>query len=128
MNTNQSSPSKKSSNEPPTGNIQQKLMIAVVQAQDADNSFEVLQNLGISCERLASVGGFLGRKNVTLLIGFQEDRQKVIMDALQETCRQRIEYIAVPLESAPLPLPTPTPITVGGATIFSLDIDEFEEF
>jgi uncharacterized protein YaaQ len=46
---------------------------------------------------------------------------------LQETCRQRVEYIAVPLESAPLPLPTPTPITIGGATIFGMEIEHFEE-
>jgi uncharacterized protein YaaQ len=104
------------------------LMIAVVQAQDADISFETLKNLGVSCTRLASVGGFLGRRNVTLLIGLPIEKQKLVMSSLQENCRQRVEYIAVPLESAPLPLPTPTPITVGGATIFSLDIDQFEEF
>ncbi len=104
------------------------LMIAVVQAQDADSSYETLKAMGVSCQRLASVGGFLGRKNVTLLIGLPHERQDVVMAALQENCRQRVEYIAVPLESAPLPLPTPTPITVGGATIFSLDIDHFEEF
>lgn len=104
------------------------LMIAVVQAQDAESSDETLRNLGVSCERLASVGGFLGRKNVTLLIGLPAGKKDLVMTALQENCRQRIEYIAVPLESAPLPLPTPTPITVGGATIFSLDIDHFEEF
>ncbi|MHC1785163.1 MAG: cyclic-di-AMP receptor [Anaerolineaceae bacterium] len=121
------SPSKNSSDKPP-GDSKPILMIAVVQAQDADSSFETLKNLGVSCDRLASVGGFLGRKNVTLLIGLPVEKQNTVMAALQENCRQRVEYIAVPLESAPLPLPTPTPITVGGATIFSLDIDHFEEF
>ena len=33
----------------------------------------------------------------------------------------------MPLESAPLPLPTPTPITVGGATVFALEVDHYEE-
>lgn len=112
----------------PHSDGKQILMIAVVQAQDADSSFETLKSLGVSATRLASVGGFLGRKNVTLLIGLPIDKQNSVMAALQENCRQRVEYIAVPLESAPLPLPTPTPITVGGATIFSLDIDQFEEF
>jgi uncharacterized protein YaaQ len=49
------------------------------------------------------------------------------MTAFKENCRQRVEYIAVPLESAPLPLPSPTPITVGGAAVFSLEIEHFEE-
>jgi uncharacterized protein YaaQ len=120
-------PSKESSEKLPEGG-KPIFMIAVVQAQDADSSFDTLKNLGVTCERLGSVGGFLGRKNVTLLIGLTEEKQSMVMAALQENCRQRVEYIAVPLESAPLPLPTPTPITVGGATIFSLDIDHFEEF
>jgi uncharacterized protein YaaQ len=122
-----SSPSSKSADKPPA-DTKPLLMIAVVQAQDADISFETLKSLGVSCERLSSVGGFLGRKNVTLLISLPVEKQSVVMAALQENCRQRVEYIAVPLESAPLPLPTPTPITVGGATIFSLDIDQYEEF
>jgi uncharacterized protein YaaQ len=49
------------------------------------------------------------------------------MEALQKNCRQRVEYIAVPLESAPLPLPDPTPITIGGATIFALEVEHYEE-
>jgi uncharacterized protein YaaQ len=127
MNKSDSSPSTQPLDQPvPDG--KKIMMIAVVQAQDADSSFETLKGLGVSVTRLSSVGGFLGRKNVTLLIGLADEKKNNVMSALQENCRQRVEYIAVPLESAPLPLPTPTPITVGGATIFSLDIEQFEEF
>ncbi len=54
--------------------------------------------------------------------------KKQIIDILQKTCRQRIEYIAVPLESASLTLPTPTPINVGGAIIFGIDIEQYKEY
>jgi uncharacterized protein YaaQ len=50
-----------------------------------------------------------------------------VLDTLQTVCRERTEYIAVPLESAPLPMPTPTPITVGGAIIFTFAVEQFEE-
>jgi uncharacterized protein YaaQ len=103
------------------------MLIAVVQAQDAEGAQNALEQLGISSERLPSVGGFLGRRNATLLIGLPVTRQQAVVDALNENCRQRVEYIAVPLESAPLPLPTPTPITIGGATIFGLEVDHYEE-
>ena len=103
------------------------MMIAVIQAQDAEMAKDALARLNVSIERLPSVGGFLGRRNATLVIGLREDQKEGVIDALNQSCRQRIEFIAVPLESAPLPLPTPTPITVGGATIFSLDIDRYEE-
>jgi uncharacterized protein YaaQ len=103
------------------------MLIAVVQAQDAEGAQNALEKIGISSERLPSVGGFLGRRNATLMIGLPQNRQQIVIDALNENCRQRVEYIAVPLESAPLPLPTPTPVTIGGATIFGLEVEHYEE-
>jgi len=104
------------------------LMMAVVQAQDAEVAKEALVKMGLPVERLPSVGGFLGRRNATLIIGLNERQREMVVETLNKNCRQRIEFIAVPLESAPLPLPTPTPITVGGATVFSMDVDHYEEF
>ena len=88
---------------------------------------EALEKLGMSVTRLPSVGGFLGRRNATLVIGLPDSQREVVIETLHQNCRQRIEFIAVPLESAPLPLPTPTPITVGGATILGLEVDHYEE-
>jgi uncharacterized protein YaaQ len=103
------------------------LFIAVVQAQDAEVAQNALLKLGITVTRLPSIGGFLGRRNATLLIKVEQERYQTAVNSLHECCRQRIEFIAVPLESAPLPLPAPTPITVGGATIFSVEVEHFEE-
>jgi uncharacterized protein YaaQ len=104
------------------------MMIAVIQSQDIDAANAALKNVNIHATRLPSVGGFLGRRNATLMLGLNPDDVEKASQALQESCRQRIEYLAVPLESAPLPLPTPTPITVGGANIFTVKIERFEEF
>jgi uncharacterized protein YaaQ len=105
-----------------------RMLIAVVQAQDADVATQALHELKITVTRLPSVGGFLGRRNITLMIGLPKDKEAAAMDALQKNCRQRVEYIAVPLESAPLPLPAPTPITIGGATVFAVEVEHYEEF
>lgn len=104
------------------------MMIAVIQSQDIDAANAALKSVNIHATRLPSVGGFLGRRNATMLLGLQPDQIEKAKIALQESCRQRIEYLAVPLESAPLPLPTPTPITVGGANILTVNIERFEEF
>jgi uncharacterized protein YaaQ len=104
------------------------MMVAVIQSQDIDAANAALKSINIHATRLPSVGGFLGRRNATLLLGLQPKDVENAKQAFQESCRQRIEYLAVPLESAPLPLPTPTPITVGGANIFAVDIERFEEF
>lgn len=107
-------------------NSQNLLLIAVVQAQDSDNAINDLHKLGASVTRLPSVGGFLGRRNATLLIGITKAEEEKVMVSLQKNCRQRVEYISIPLESAPLPLPAPTPVTVGGAAVFSIEIEHFE--
>jgi len=109
-------------------NTQLLVLMAVIQAQDSDTAVNALEKIGVTVNRLPSVGGFLGRRNATLLVGLPDSIRERAIEALNKTCRQRIEYIAVPLESAPLPLPAPTPITIGGATVFALEVEHYEEF
>lgn len=103
------------------------MIIAIVQAQDAENASDALVKLGANVIKLPSMGGFLGRKNTTLMIGIPAEKVEKAFQELKTNCRQRVEYISIPLESAPLPLPAPTPVTIGGATVFSLELDKFEE-
>jgi uncharacterized protein YaaQ len=108
------------------GNIR-LLMLAVVQEQDRDEATQALEKLNLPVVYLFSAGGFLGRRNATLLIGLREGMEETAVRTLQETCKQHIEYLTLPLEGSPLPMPTPVPVTVGGATIFTLPVEHFEE-
>jgi len=103
------------------------LMLAVVQEQDRDDATRALEKLDLPVVFLFTAGGFLGRRNATLLIGLREGREEDAIRVLQETCKQHIEYLTMPLEGSPLPMPTPVPVTVGGATIFALPVERFEE-
>jgi len=103
------------------------LMMAVVQEQDLDTAKQALSKLDLPVVFLSSAGGFLGRRNVTLLIGLRSGKEDSALKALEESCRQRIEYLTLPLEGSPLPMPTPVPVTVGGATVFALPVEHFEE-
>lgn len=103
------------------------LMLAVVQEQDQETAAHALEQLDLPVVFFSSAGGFLGRRNATLLIGLREGREEAAVKSLEESCRQRIEYLTLPLEGSPLPMPAPVPITVGGATIFALPVERFEE-
>lgn len=103
------------------------LMLAVVQEQDLDPATRALGQLSLPVVYLFSAGGFLGRRNATLLIGLREGKEEAALKSLEDSCRQRIEYLTLPLEGSPLPMPTPVPITVGGATVFALPVELFEE-
>lgn len=103
------------------------LLIAVIQEQDLDSATEALQYVGASLTYLSSSGGFLGMRNSTLLIGLPADKEQDALIALHDACRQRVEYVTLPLEGSPMPMPAPVPVTVGGATVFALPVEKFEQ-
>jgi uncharacterized protein YaaQ len=103
------------------------LIMVVVQDQDVEQALNLAKDLGAPVVHLTSTGGFLGRRNATLLIGLPDGLENDLIEGLHHTCRRRVEYMTMPVEGAPLPLPTPIPVTVGGATIFALPVERFEE-
>ncbi len=103
------------------------LMLAVLQEQDVEAATRALEPLGASVVYMASAGGFLGRRNATVLVALPEGGDDAALKALERSCRQRVEYMTMPLEGSPLPMPTPIPVTVGGATVFTLPVERFEE-
>ncbi|HSQ26043.1 MAG TPA: cyclic-di-AMP receptor [Anaerolineales bacterium] len=103
------------------------LVSAIVQIQDVENAINALTQEGILVTRLSSSGGFLGRRNVTLLIGIQKDLLESVTKILARTCRRRVEYVSTPLEGSPFHLPLSTPVTIGGATVFTLQVEHYEE-
>jgi len=105
-----------------------RLLLAVVQAQDCDLASDLLQENNFSVTRLPSAGGFLGKRNATLLITTNASEADKVLDLLKQTCRKRISYISMPIENMPLPVPAPTPVTIGGVSLFNLEIEHFEEF
>lgn len=104
------------------------LMLAVIQEQDFDAAVRALGGVHAPAAHLTSSGGFLGRRNAALLIGLPEDHAEIVLAALGKSCRQRVEYLTLPMEGTPLPLPAPVPVTVGGATVFALPVERYEEF
>lgn len=104
------------------------LMTAVVQDQDIDKAIKALNEAGVEVTLLASSGGFLGRHNATLLVGLEANQEKAALAALSQACRRRVEYVATSLEGAPFHMPLSTPISVGGATVFTFEVERFEVF
>ena len=104
-----------------------QLFLAVVQGQDADLAADSLERAGFSVTRLPSAGGFLGRRNATLLITCLSGCEEEVRKILKQTCRKRMTFIPTPIDNAYLPLPAPTPVTIGGVSLFNLEIEHFEE-
>jgi CPA1 family monovalent cation:H+ antiporter len=99
------------------------LMSVVVQDSDVENVIAVLNRMGTPITRLSSSGGFLGKKNTTLLVGIPEGKEPVIMDAISNVSQQRVEYI----QPSDRKSDGVSSVSIGGATIFVFDVERYEE-
>jgi len=100
------------------------LMMIVLQESDSENVMAILNRLGNPVTRLSSSGGFLGRKNITLLAGVSDGKVPAILKAITGASQHRVEFLPASTEETQ----ESTSVFVSGATIFTFDIERFEEF
>ncbi len=106
-----------------------KLVVAIVQGEDAGQTVAALSQAGISVTRLASSGGFLQQGNATLLIGVDAERVGLVIEIIRENCRERNRYLTpMPpmVEPGEMFMPYPVEVQVGGATVFVVNVEHFE--
>jgi uncharacterized protein YaaQ len=70
-----------------------KLIIAVVQGEDAQRTAQALSDRGISSTRISSSGAFLQQGNVTLMIGIQDEQVPGALEIIRENCHERSRYL-----------------------------------
>ncbi|MBN1679878.1 MAG: cyclic-di-AMP receptor [Anaerolineae bacterium] len=106
-----------------------KLIIAIVQDQDTDRTIQALNDAGYRVTRVASTGGFFRTGNTTLLSGVEDNQVDGVISILRKTCERRSRLIpAGPnvVESGAL-MGAFVEVEVGGATVFMMDVEHFEQ-
>lgn len=104
-----------------------KLIIAIINYDDANAVTQNLSRKGFSSTRLSTTGGFLLAGNVTLLIGVKDDQVQGAIDAIRERSHSRKQMVPAITEMSYGFMPVmPVEVTVGGATIFVVDVERFE--
>lgn len=100
-----------------------KLVIVVVQRQDASELLSALTKRDYRVTRISSEGGFLHEGNVTLIIAVEDDAVEPLISIVREHCHTRTRYVS-PLppvaESGEFYPPSPIEVQIGGATVFVL--------
>lgn len=106
-----------------------KMIIAVIQDQDAHDTAGALVAGGYRSTRLSSTGGFLRSGNTTLLIGVEDNKVDEVCAIIREVCQARTQIVN-PITPMATTLETftgfPVEVVVGGAIIFVLDVERFE--
>ena len=103
-----------------------KMIIAIVSSDDANNVQKGLIKQHYQATKLATTGGFLMKGNTTFLIGADDDKVSDIITIIGNHSKQRKKIIPNSVINEFGMLATsPVEVTVGGATIFVLNVEEF---
>lgn len=107
-----------------------KLVLAIVQDDDAIDLIEELTDKDYRVTKLATTGGFLKSGNTTLMIGIEEKEVKNLINVIENVCKRRKEMVPTSTPNtigtnSGMYVPYPIEVEVGGATIFVLDVDQF---
>lgn len=104
-----------------------KLVVAIINNDDANAVMSNLTKNGYQATKLSTSGGFLRAGNITLLIGVEKNKVDEVVNLIGECSSQRKKitpvnntYIGDSMLSS-----MPIEVTVGGATIFVLDVEQF---
>ena len=105
-----------------------KLIMAIIHDEDAHQIIDELSTEGFKVTKMASTGGFLRSGNTTLMCGVDDDKVEHLVRIIENKCKSRKQITSVNsahLSTAENYVPYPVEVTVGGATIFVMDVAEF---
>lgn len=109
-----------------------KLLLAVLQGNDYERVISELNRGGFYVTVLNSVGGFLKKRSVTIMLGLEADRLDAALALLRKYAGERIEtvYQSPIMVREPMMDTTPVPMQVpcGGTAVFILDMERMERF
>lgn len=107
-----------------------KLIMAIIHDEDAFQIMDLLSEAGYSATKLATTGGFLRAGNTTLICGVEDENVADVVEIIEKKCKSRKQITSVnsaQINSTENYVPYPVEVTVGGATIFVLGVDEFKK-
>jgi len=96
------------------------LMAIVIQDKDISKISSLLEPFGYPMTHIASTGGFLGRRNATVLLGLPKGKRLAIKKLLKSASLANLKIDSSDIKVLP-------ELTHEGATIFSLNIERYEE-
>lgn len=111
-----------------------KMVFAIISKADEDITVTALNEAGFFATRLSTIGGFLKKTNTSVIVGTEDEKVHQVLDILKKYAGKRIDempYVAPSMARASNGVGTPyvtVPTNAGGATVFVLDVDQFEKF
>ena len=111
----------------PQGRIDRLFIITVMGEQAAELRSRLTRD-GFQATEINTAGGLLQEAQISYLVGFHSPRQAQLLAILREVCKRQRRYLPAHLEgSASLFHAAIIEAEVGGAVVFALDVERFEQ-
>lgn len=103
-----------------------KLIMAIVGSDDSREVLERLTKAGFRATVISTTGGFLREGNTTIFLGTEDSRVAQAVEVLRQVCRRRTQWVSpLPtLEGPGLEMAEPIEISVGGAVVFVMNVEQ----
>ena len=103
----------------------------IVNSDDERRLVEALTVAGYRATTISTTGGFLRQGNATIFVGTEDENVPQVLQLIRENCHTRSQFVnPMPpvMEPGEMYMPAPTEVQLGGATVFVLDVSQFERF
>ncbi|MGN1030809.1 MAG: cyclic-di-AMP receptor [Butyricicoccaceae bacterium] len=105
-----------------------KMILAIINHDDSNKVTRALTRANYFVTKLATTGGFLKDGNTTLITGVEDDQVDAVIEMIHENTKSRPHPLAGGAEFGfGFSAAAPREVTVGGATIFVMNVERFEK-
>jgi uncharacterized protein YaaQ len=109
-----------------TQNINQ--LVLIVAGAQAGELMQRLSQERFYFTKIDSTGGLVQEPNVTLLIGLNESRLGAFLELVRKVCQPYRQFIPAHVSVHPMHMqPAMIEAEMGGATVFVLEVERFEQ-
>ncbi|MBE6929348.1 MAG: cyclic-di-AMP receptor [Clostridia bacterium] len=105
-----------------------KMILAIINQDDANMVVNGLMKEGYSVTKLSTTGGFLRAGNTTILVGVDDEKVQKVMNIIHKHSHSRRQVVPTgnDIGTAGMSPSMPMEVTIGGATVFVLNVDQFQ--
>ena len=107
------------------------MVVSIVNNDDVRQLEDALTQAGFRATTISTTGGFLRQGNATVFVGTDDEKVPHALELIKGNCRTRTQFVnPLPpvMEPGEMYVPSPVEVQMGGATVFVLDVVQFERF
>ncbi len=103
-----------------------KLVIGIINNDDVNDLLAEITKASFQATKLSTSGGFLKMGNVTVLVGVEDEKVEQVVEIFKACCSRRTQMIPTtpPFLGEGFISASPVEVTIGGATLFIIDVDK----